>query len=70
MRFPSKPVPTLMPFGSGCTYVPPNISYVGKTEDPPCKVETRGKSDILVGYYPLLEKLETKNFVSHLSVTS
>ena len=40
-----------MPFGSGCTYVPPKISYVGKTEDPPCKVETRGKPTILVGYY-------------------
>ena len=36
MRFPNKVVPSLMPFGSGCTYVPPKISYVGKTEDPPC----------------------------------
>ena len=51
MRFPNKPVPTLMPFGSGCTYVPPKISYVGKAEDPPCKVETRGEPAVLVGYY-------------------
>ena len=51
MRFPNKPVPLLMPFGSRCTYVPPKTSYIGKPEDPQCKVETRGKPAILVGYY-------------------
>ena len=53
----------LMPFGSACTYVPPKVSYVGKLEDPPCKVEPRGKPAILVGYYLPAGEASHKEFV-------
>ena len=62
-RFPQKTPPMLMPFGSGCSYVPPRVSYVGLSEPEKSKVEPRGKEAILIGYYTPPGEASNKEYI-------